>query len=123
LQDTTRRFRIPFSVAYGSDKKLVQQAVLEAADSVPWTLKTRNREPVVWMVGFGDSSLDFLLGVWVEAGAVKRPTAMTSDYLWAIDDALRKYGIEIPFPQRDLHFRDSLPVSGKTSGELPPKSD
>jgi small-conductance mechanosensitive channel len=57
------------------------------------------------MTGFGDSSLDFTLGVWVTADQVKRPTAIMSDYLWAIDDAFRKYKIEIPFPQRDLHLR------------------
>jgi small-conductance mechanosensitive channel len=105
LEENVRRFRIPFGVAYGTDKTLVKKAVLEAANSVPYTLKTPGREPAVWMTGFGDSSLDFVLGVWVSADQVKRPTALSSDYLWAIDDAFRKYQIEIPFPQRDLHFR------------------
>jgi small-conductance mechanosensitive channel len=123
LQEAIRRFRIPFGVAYGSDKELVKRAVLEAARSVPWTLQTDSREPVVWMVGFGDSSLNFLLGVWVEAAAVKRPTAMMSDYLWAIDDALRKNGIEIPFPQRDLHFRDGLSISDRAGGQKPSLTD
>lgn len=107
LEESIRRFRIPFGVAYGSDKEQVKLAVLEAADSVPYTLQLKGKEPVVWMTGFGDSSLNFTLGVWVTAEQVKRPTALTSDYLWAIDDALRKYKIEIPFPQRDLHIRSS----------------
>ncbi len=107
LQDNIRRFRIPFGVAYGSDKELVKKAVLEAAKNVDYTLYMPGRDPVVWMTGFGDSSLNFLLGVWVNPSQVKRPTALTSDYLWAIDDAFRKYNIEIPFPQRDLHLRSS----------------
>ena len=105
MGETSRRFRIPFSVAYGSDKEVVQTAALEAARNVPYTLDNDNRRPVVWMTGFGDSSLDFLLGVWVEYNEVVRPGAVMSDYLWAIDDAFRKYEIEIPFPQRDIHFR------------------
>jgi len=107
LEEAVRRFRVPFSVAYGSDKELVRKAALEAALSVKYTLNKVGREPVVWMNGFGDSSLNFVLGVWVTPEQVKRPTALTSDYLWAIDDAFRKYRIEIPFPQRDLHLRSS----------------
>lgn len=105
LEESIRRFRIPVGVAYGSDKDLVKKAMLEAANSVPYTLDQAGKEPVVWMQGFGASSLDFVLGVWVSAEQVKRPTALMSDYLWAIDDAFRKYHIEIPFPQRDLHLK------------------
>ncbi len=105
LEESTRRFRIPVGVAYGSDKDTVRTAILEAAASLPYTLYDAGKEPVVWMTGFGDSSLDFVLGVWVKAEQVKRPTALTSDYLWAIDDAFRKYNVEIPFPQRDLHLK------------------
>ncbi|CCQ12429.1 Potassium efflux system KefA protein / Small-conductance mechanosensitive channel [Pseudoalteromonas luteoviolacea B = ATCC 29581] len=105
LAESVRRFRIPFSVAYGSDKNLVKQAVLEAAHNVEYTLNDEGREPQVWMTGFGDSSLNFTLGVWVQPKLVKRPTMLVSDYLWAIDDSFRKYDIEIPFPQRDLHIR------------------
>lgn len=67
------------------------------------------------MSGFGDSSLEFTLGVWVTADAVKTPTLVASKYLWAIDDALRKYHIEIPFPQRDLYLRSApgWPVSDR----------
>lgn len=108
LEESIRRFRIPFGVAYGSDKNVVKKAVLEAASQVGYTLNTKGKEPAVWMTGFGDSSLNFTLGVWVAADQVKRPTALTSDYLWAIDDAFRKYHIEIPFPQRDLHIRSGL---------------
>ncbi|WP_440055698.1 mechanosensitive ion channel family protein [Pseudoalteromonas sp. T1lg65] len=108
MSDKYRRFRIPFSVAYGSDKDKVRIATLEAAKNVQYTLDSPGREPTVWMNGFGDSSLNFVLGVWVEPEQVKRPTALVSDYLWAIDDAFRKHHIEIPFPQRDLHLRSGF---------------
>ncbi len=105
LEENIRRFRVPFSVAYGSDKNLVRKAAIEAAFSVPLTLEDKTRAPSVWMTGFGDSSLEFVLAVWVVSDAVKRPSHMMSEYLWAIDDAFRQYKIEIPFPQRDLHLR------------------
>ena len=108
LLDSIRRFKVPFGVAYGTDKELVKRAVLEAAATVPYTVLTEGREPSVWMTGFGDSSLDFELGVWIGKGNMERPRRVLSDYLWAIDDAFREYGIEVPFPQRDLHFRGHL---------------
>ncbi|PCK32615.1 mechanosensitive ion channel family protein [Pseudoalteromonas piscicida] len=116
MSDKYRRFRIPFSVAYGSDKEKVKRAALEAAHYVQYTLSTPGREATVWMTGFGDSSLNFTLGVWVQPEQVKRPTALISDYLWAIDDAFRKYQIEIPFPQRDLHLRSGFSVEKPTEG-------
>lgn len=114
LEESVRRFRVPFSVAYGSDKNLVKKAALEAADNVLYTLKVKDREPVVWFTGFGDSSLNFTLGVWVPPEQLKRPTSLFSDYLWAIDDAFRKYDIEIPFPQRDIHIRTSVHKDNQT---------
>ena len=106
LRDAQRRIHIPFGVAYGCDKELVMKAALEAADDVEWTLKnSKNRAPQVWLVQFGDSSLNFELVVWLIPEAVKRPGAVQAAYLWEIETKLRNYGIEIPFPQRDLHLR------------------
>ncbi len=105
MRDVHRRTHVPFGVAYGSDKDTVRKAVLEAASTVSHTLNEEGRRPQVWLTGFGDSSLDFELTVWLTSDAVKRPGAVRADYLWAIETALRKYGIEIPFPQRDLHVR------------------
>lgn len=108
--DSICRLRIPFGVAYGSDKALVKESVLELASDNPFTLPpTPGRQTSVWMTGFGDSSLDFLLAVWVRPEAIKRPAEVISSYLWAMDDAFREHGIEVPFPQRDLHLRSSQP--------------
>ncbi len=112
LRDVSRRVRIPFGVAYGSDKELVKKAGLEAAATVPFTVtEPAKRGPQVWLVGFGDSSLNFELVVWLTADAVKRPSAVNAAYCWALETALRDHDIEIPFPQRDLHVRSVL---GKT---------
>ncbi len=106
LRETYRRIHVPFGVAYGTDKDLVKQAALEAADEVKWTLSEDiNRKPQVWLVQFGDSSLNFELVVWLKAEAVKRPGAVNAAYLWEIDTKLKQHGVEIPFPQRDLHLR------------------
>ena len=105
LREANRRLRIPFGVAYGTDKELVKMAALEAADKVPFTLKNNEkRAPDVWLTGFGDSSLDFELVVWLTDEAVKRPSKVQAAYNWELETALGKYGIEIPFPQRDLHI-------------------
>jgi len=110
MRDVYRRIHVPFGVAYGSDKELVRKAALEAAGEVRHTLEgDEKRKPQVWLTAFADSSLNFELIVWLTSEAVKRPGAVQADYLWAIETALKKYKIEIPFPQRDLHLRSWSP--------------
>jgi len=110
LAERTLRVRIPFGVAYGSDKDLVRQAAIEAAAEVSYTLTNmKGREPDVWLTEYGDNSLNFLLLVWVNRQGARRPTRTRSAYLWALETKLREYGIEIPFPQRDLHLRSGWP--------------
>ncbi|MFZ5718420.1 MAG: mechanosensitive ion channel family protein [Pseudomonadota bacterium] len=134
LQNRTRRIHIPFGVAYGSDRQKVRDVVLEAAKTVPFTLpETDEHKTQVWMVGFGDSSLDFELLVWPTLEACKRPAAMHAAYTWAIADALERAGIEVPFPQRDLHVRsffghrgaealEALGLERPTPQEPPPRT-
>jgi small-conductance mechanosensitive channel len=106
LGERILRVRIPFGVTYGSDKELVKQAAMEAAAEVSYTLTNmKGREPDVWLTEFGDSSLNFLMLVWVNRQGAKRPTRTRSAYLWALETKLHEYGIEIPFPQRDLNLR------------------
>jgi small-conductance mechanosensitive channel len=100
-----RRVRVPFSVAYGVDKDAVRAAGLKAAGQVQGTVIDERHRPDVWLVALGESSLDFELVVWVGPERVARPSNTNAAYLWAIEDALRAAGIEIPFPQRDLHVR------------------
>ena len=106
LREVARRQKIPFGVAYGTDKELVKRAALEAAAAVPFTLSLDGpRGPQVWLTGFGDSALNFSLVVWLNAEATRRPGAVTAAYYWALHTALEKHAIELPFPQRDLHIK------------------
>ncbi len=110
LAEHILRMRIPFGVAYGSDKELVKKAAIEACTDVPYTLTHMpGREPDVWLVEYGDNSLNFLLLVWVNRQGARRPTRTKAAYLWQLESKLAEYGIEIPFPQRDLHLRSGWP--------------
>jgi small-conductance mechanosensitive channel len=124
LRDVYRRIKIPFGVAYGTDKAMVKAAALDAAENVPWTLKNDPaREPQVWFVEFGDSSLNFELVVWLTQEAVKRPGAVSAAYLWELDTKLNEYAIEIPFPQRDLHLRSAFGLKGDAARGLLERRD
>ncbi|MEO8746910.1 MAG: mechanosensitive ion channel domain-containing protein [Rhodanobacter sp.] len=106
LREVARRQRVPFRVAYGTDLELVKQAGLEAAAVVPYTATLEGpRAPEVWLTGFGESSLDFELVVWLDATATRRVGRVLAAYNWALHVALEKYGIVIPVPQRDVHVR------------------
>ncbi|MBD2105139.1 mechanosensitive ion channel domain-containing protein [Leptolyngbya sp. FACHB-261] len=99
--DPVSRLRLPVGVAYGSDVDQVQAALLESAKSHPEVLvKPR---PQVWFQSFGDSCLNFELMVWT--GDPKNQFRVKSDLYYRIEASLRRYNIEVPFPQRDLHLR------------------
>jgi small-conductance mechanosensitive channel len=108
-----RRIRVPFQVAYGVDKELVKKAALEAASRVPFTLALEGRQaPQVWLVGFGESAVQFILAVWLTEEAARRNAAIQAAYLWELDTALKAHGIEIPYPQRDLRVRSMFGLEG-----------
>jgi len=112
--DPKVRIRVPVGVAYGSDLKLLQQLLLEAAAEHPKAL--RDPTPVVLFTEFGDSSLNFELGVWTQE-MTATPIHFTSEMNFIIEQKLRENGIEIPFPQRDLHVRSGLPAAAEASNE------
>jgi small-conductance mechanosensitive channel len=118
FDETARRIHIPFGVAYGSDKEKVREAGIAAANSVDGTINDGKRMPDVWLVKFGESSLDFELVIWVDKSRVISPGSSNALYLWALETELRNRGIEIPFPQRDLHIR-----SGRLPVDLEPKQE
>jgi small-conductance mechanosensitive channel len=109
--DTSRRLHIPFGVAYGSNKQRVREAGLAAAAQVSGViLDDLTRRPDVWLVAFGDSSLNFELVVWVDRNLSSSPTRTQARLLWALEDELSARGLVVPFPQRDLHVPDTLRV-------------
>jgi small-conductance mechanosensitive channel len=103
--DPRVRFRIPVGVAYASDVEKVRRALIKAGEEDPHVLK--DPAPSVFFVAFGDSSLNFELVVWSNEMS-NRPHRFRSDLNFAIHRKLREAGIEIPFPQRDLHIRSGV---------------
>ena len=112
--DPKVRIRVPVGVAYGSDLKLLQRLLLEAAAEHPKAL--RDPSPVVLFTEFGDNSLNFELGVWTQE-MTAAPIHFTSEMNFIIEQKLRENDIEIPFPQRDLHIRSGLPAAAEASNE------
>jgi len=109
LSDRYRRLELDVGVAYGNRPAEVI-AILEAVVSAhEGALKTP--APFVRFRGFGDSSLDFRVYVWVD---YDEGLTQTSAILSEIYDALAEAGIEIPFPQRDLHLRSVSDAAGRT---------
>ncbi len=103
--DPRVRFRLPVGVAYGSDVNKVREALLAAASENANTLK--DPAPSVFLEKFGENSIDFELVVWSSEMSY-RPRRYRSDLNFAMDQKLRDAGIEIAFPQRDLHIRSGV---------------
>jgi small-conductance mechanosensitive channel len=99
------RFRIPVSVAYASDVRRVEQALLEAAKDVYEVLEVP--APAVRFISFGENGLDFELRAWTTT-LVHRSGKFTSELNFAIHDKFKEYDIEVPYPQRDVHIRGGI---------------
>ena len=100
------RIRLPVGVAYSADPQAVRAALLEACQSNQEILTAP--APQVFFLGFGDNAFNFQLLVWIAQPS--RQLVIKSDLYFAIEACLRQHGIEIPFPQRDLHIRSDLPL-------------
>ncbi|MEO2006999.1 MAG: mechanosensitive ion channel protein MscS, partial [Candidatus Poribacteria bacterium] len=99
-RDKTVRVHVPVGVAYGTDTELVSKLLIEVARAHPLALA--DPEPAVQLTTFGSSSLDFVLLVWIPDPAQRKD--VISDMNFAIDAACREHGVEIPFPQQDIHI-------------------
>ena len=111
LGDRSMRLTIPVGVAYGSDVETVMRVLMAVATENDQVLKAP--QPMVLFLNFGDSSLDFQLRVWISDFNNRR--IIQSALIRDIDRRFRIEGVEIPFPQRDLHLRS---VDGKAADRL-----
>ncbi len=118
--DRQVRFSIPLGVSYGSDPDRVREVLMEVALAHPDVLK--DPEPEILFARFGDSSLDFELRVWTIT-RVKTPLPLSSELYFSIFRAFRENGIEIPFPQRDLHLKTISPSLRIASVPADPRKD
>jgi small-conductance mechanosensitive channel len=110
LSDDKRRIIVPVGVRYGTDPEQVLELLLEAAREDEHVLA--DPEPVSLFLKHGESSLDFELRVFTESQ--RGFMAVLSDLTVAINRKLKEAGIEIPFPQRDLHLRSADVEAART---------
>jgi small-conductance mechanosensitive channel len=101
LSDRQIRIILKVGVAYGSDVKLVTSILHSVARENPFVMKFP--EPSVLFMGFGNSSLDFELRVFVSD--IDNMLSLRSEINQEIDRQFREHNVEIPFPQNDLHIR------------------
>jgi small-conductance mechanosensitive channel len=99
------RLRVPIGISYQSDVRLAMRLCLEAAGVVERIEK--DPEPRIQLLGFGDSSVNLELRIWIDDPPQGRANVI-SEVLLEIWDRFHEHGIEIPFPQRDLHLRSFL---------------
>lgn len=96
------RMQVRVGVSYNADMKLAEELMLEAAKQAPRVLDTP--PPTVWMSGYGDNSVDFVIHCWIvdpEEGVGNVRSAVLKNLWWLF----KEHGVEIPFPQRDINLR------------------
>ena len=107
-------------VSYEADMNLAEELMLQAAKDSKRVLKTP--PPTVWMSEYGESSVNFTIHCWIrdpEEGVGNVRSAVLKKLWWLF----KENGIEIPFPQRDLHIRSSdqldrlLEIMAREKGE------
>lgn len=103
FKDPKVRRKIIVGVAYGSDVELVRKILQETADASPRVYK--RPKPDVLFKDFGDSALIFTLRFWAHIDIF---LSVETELRFEIDRAFRENGVQIPFPQRDLHIIDSV---------------
>jgi len=101
-------------VSYESDLETVIRSLMEVAAEHPEVLT--NPAPDVLHSGFGDSAWNMRLRIWLEHP--RRHLEVQSDINCAIVRKFQQNGVEIPFPQRDLHVRSPVPLPITPGTEL-----
>jgi potassium efflux system protein len=116
LSDQILRVDIPVGIAYGSDTEKATEVLLRVAKENPKVLD--DPPPTVLFLSFGASSLDFELRAF--SPDLQSFLPLRHELHMAVDRAFREAGIEIAFPQRDIHVRSAagiLPVAAKEGDE------
>jgi small-conductance mechanosensitive channel len=116
LGDSLYRIRARVGVAYGSEMDRVVEVLRAAGESVPDRVK--EKDPIILLLEFGNSSVDFEVSVWAEDPWAARVTRSALNF--AIWHHLKAAGITIAFPQLDVHFDESVRGARPPSGEAPP---
>jgi potassium efflux system protein len=118
LSDNIIRIKIPLGIAYGSDTNLAEELMLKAAKANPLVLPSP--EPQAVFLGFGDSSLNFELRVFING--IEDWIPMLHKLNRTVDDEFRKAKVTISFPQRDVHLDQIGPLEVRVVSERPASS-
>ena len=102
--DRNVRFSVEVGVSYKEDPEKIKDILLAVADDNSAVLM--HPEPDVIFTQFGDSSLNFNLRVWTTE-LIQKPHTLKSQLYFEIFKRFREQGVEIPFPQRDLHIKST----------------
>ncbi len=108
LSDSNIRLRIPFGVSYASDPNQIKELLLKVSKDHPQILS--NPEPNVWFKEMGDSALVFYLLCWINIRMLWRINPLISEIYFKGWYELKEAGVEIPFPQRDMWFKNKLKI-------------
>ncbi len=113
--DKAVRLNIPVGISYKSDVHVAMKLCREA----PATVERVLADPPIQCLlkGFGESSVDLEIRIWIDDPSEGRSNVI-SEVLLRVWDLFREHGIEIPFPQRDLHLKSSdIPLSAQNAGQ------
>jgi potassium efflux system protein len=116
LTDPITRVTFKVGIAYGSDLKLAHQVMLDTVKSNHLVLE--NPEPQVYILGFGESSIDFSVNAFARRLADRLP--LSHELHMTIQEVLREHGIDIPFPRREVYLhsgKDSRPGGDQSTTE------
>ena len=105
------RLKVPVGVAYGSDLTQARDLMLEVAADTKRVLK--DPEPSFRLMGFGGNAINLELRVWIN-DPQKGVHSVKSDLLWGIWQRFQEHGIELPYPQREIHVKDIPEVRIRT---------
>jgi len=121
LSDPITRVVVPVGIAYDANADLAHALLLQIARENPWVMK--DPEPMVVMIGLGESSLNFELRVFI-ATRDQHP-AVVHSLNSTIAKRCQEQGIEIAYPQRDIHIRsiNGLPIATGNDIALPRRQD
>ena len=112
LDEPVIRLHIPFRVPYGTDRKRLQELVVETARRSALTVDDAEHRPGLWITGFGDAGYDCEMIVWVNRDGLMRPGGTRAHYHGLLADALESAGIEIPRPRQEVVLAGNSPPAG-----------
>lgn len=109
------RVRVPVGIAYSADIQLAEKLMYEAIDECDFVVRERGND--VWFMEYGSSSLNFMVLFWLDMSEGFQITKVKNVFLTSLWHKFKEHGIEIPFPQQDVWFRNDLHIAERDTKE------